>query len=76
MFDEAAMFLDDKNTEIAYNLIESTLKKRPIQIIVFLPQGKNPEFLSLAEKLIGVARTGENDASHVFPKPKIIRIED
>ncbi len=76
MFDEAAMFLDDKNTEVAYNLIESTINNRPIQIIVFLPQGKNPEFLSLAEKLIGVARTGKEDASHIFPKPKIIRIED
>jgi chromosome segregation protein len=76
MFDEAAMFLDDKNTEVAYNLIKSTLDKRPIQIIVFLPQGKNPEFLSLAEKLIGVARTGKNDSSYVFDKPKIIKIED
>ncbi len=76
MFDEAAMFLDDKNTEVAYNLIKSTLEKRSIQIIVFLPQGKNPEFLSLADKVIGVARTGKSESSHVFEKPKIIKVDD
>ena len=38
MFDEAGMFLDDKNSEIAYKLIKSTLAQRPIQMIMFLPK--------------------------------------
>ncbi|TFF88414.1 MAG: hypothetical protein EU550_01355 [Promethearchaeota archaeon] len=70
MFDEAGMFLDDKNSEIAYQLISSTLEENPVQIILFLP--KSPTFLyQLAEKIIGVARVGKSEVSTIF-KPKII----
>ncbi|MFX0072768.1 MAG: hypothetical protein ACFFAO_16920, partial [Candidatus Hermodarchaeota archaeon] len=71
MLDEAAMFLDDKNSEVAYQMIESTLEQNPnIQMILFLPKSSNALYL-LAEKLIGVARTGKNEVSTIF-KPKII----
>jgi chromosome segregation ATPase len=72
MLDEAAMFLDDKNSEVAYQMIESTLEQNPnIQMILFLPKSSNALYL-LAEKLIGVARTGKNEVSTIF-KPKIIK---
>ena len=72
MLDEAAMFLDDKNSEVAYQMIKSTLEQNPdIQMIIFLPKSSNALYL-LAEKLIGVARTGKDEVSTVF-KPKIIR---
>ena len=72
MLDEAAMFLDDKNSEVAYQMIKSTLEQNPdIQMIIFLPKSSNTLYL-LAEKLIGVARTGKDEVSTVF-KPKIIR---
>ena len=71
MFDEAGMFLDEKNSEVAYELIKSTLEKNPIQLFMFLPKSSNSLFL-LAEKLIGVARVGKNEISSIF-KPKIIR---
>lgn len=70
MFDEAAMFLDDKNAEITYELIKSTLEKNPIQMIMFLPKSSNALY-RLAEKLIGVARIGKEEVSKIF-KPKII----
>jgi len=70
MFDEAAMFLDDKNAEITYELIKSTLEKNPIQMIMFLPKSSNALY-RLAEKLIGVARVGKEEVSKIF-KPKII----
>lgn len=70
MFDEASMFLDDKNSEISYELIKSTLKNNPIQMIMFLPKSSNALY-RLAEKLIGVARVGEEEISTVF-KPKVI----
>ncbi|MEJ2248258.1 MAG: chromosome segregation SMC family protein [Candidatus Lokiarchaeota archaeon] len=74
MFDEAGMFLDDKNSEIAYQLIKSTLEENPIQMVLFLP--KSSSFLyQLAEKIIGVARAGKNEVSTIF-KPKIIEKED
>ena len=71
MLDEAGMFLDDKNSEVAYQLIKSTLEKNPIQLFMFLPKSSSSLFL-LAEKLIGVARVGKNEISSIF-KPKIIR---
>ena len=74
MFDEAGMFLDDKNTEIVYQLINSTLKQNPIQMILFLPNSSKPLY-QLADKLIGVARIGKNEISSIF-KPKIIKRED
>ncbi len=70
MIDEAGMFLDEKNAETAYQLIKTTLEKNPIQMLIYLPQSSNRLFL-LAEKIIGVARTGANEVSSVF-KPKII----
>ena len=74
MFDEASMFLDDKNSEISYELIKSTLKNNPIQMIMFLPKSSNALY-RLAEKLIGVARVGENEISTVF-NPKVIDDEE
>jgi len=72
MLDEAAMFLDDKNSEVAYQMIKSTLIQNPdIQMIIFLPKSSNALYL-LAEKLIGVARTGKDEVSTIF-KPKVIR---
>jgi len=71
MFDEAGMFLDEKNSEIAYQLIKSTLEGNPIQLLMFLPKSSTPLF-NLAEKLIGIARVGKNEVSSVF-KPKIIK---
>ncbi|MBY9006574.1 MAG: chromosome segregation protein SMC [Candidatus Lokiarchaeota archaeon] len=74
MFDEASMFLDDKNSEISYELIKSTLKNNPIQLIMFLPKSSNALY-RLAEKLIGVARVGEEEISTVF-EPKVIDNEE
>ena len=71
MFDEAGMFLDDKNSEISYQLIKSTLEQNPIQLIMFLPKSSNSLYL-LAEKLIGVARVGKREVSTIF-KPKIVK---
>ncbi|MGM0468254.1 MAG: AAA family ATPase [Promethearchaeati archaeon] len=69
MFDEAAMFLDDKNAEITYELIKSTLEQNPIQMLMFLPKSSNALY-RLAEKLIGVARVGKDEVSTIF-NPKI-----
>ena len=71
MLDEAGMFLDEKNSEIAYHLIKSTLEQNPIQLFMFLPKSSSSLFL-LAEKIIGVARAGKNEISSVF-RPKIIK---
>ncbi len=71
MFDEAGMFLDEKNSEVAYQLIKSTLEQNPIQLFMFLPKSSSSLYL-LAEKVIGIARVGENEISSVF-KPKIIK---
>ena len=71
MFDEAGMFLDEKNSEVAYQLIKSTLEQNPIQLLMFLPKSSEPLF-KLAEKLIGVARVGKNEVSSIF-KPKLIK---
>jgi len=73
MFDEAGMFLDEKNSEIVYNLIKSTLELNPIQLFMYLPKSSTSLFL-LAEKIIGIARVGKNEISSVF-KPKIIKKE-
>jgi chromosome segregation protein len=70
MLDEAGMFLDEKNSEVAYQLIKSTLKQNPIQLFMFLPKSSSSLFL-LAEKIIGIARVGKKEISSVF-KPKII----
>ena len=72
MFDEAGMFLDDKNSEISYQLIKTTLEQNPIQMIMFLPKSSNSLY-SLAEKLIGVARVGKQEVSTIF-KPKIVKM--
>ncbi|TXT64636.1 MAG: Chromosome partition protein Smc [Promethearchaeota archaeon] len=71
MFDEASMFLDDKNAEVTYELIRSTLEKNPIQMIMFLPKSSNALY-RLAEKLIGVASVGKKEVSTVFDPPKIV----
>ncbi|MFX1376707.1 MAG: AAA family ATPase [Promethearchaeota archaeon] len=71
MLDEAGMFLDEKNSEIAYQLIKSTLEQNPIQLFMFLPKSTSSLFL-LAEKIIGIARVGKNEISSVF-KPKLIK---
>ena len=73
MLDEPGMFLDEKNSEIAYQLIKSTLEENPIQLLMFLPKSSTPLF-NLAEKLIGIARVGKNEVSSVF-KPKIIKMK-
>lgn len=73
MFDEAGMFLDDKNSEASYQMIKATLEHNPIQLLMFLPKSSNSLFL-LADKLIGVARVGKREASTIF-HPKIIRGE-
>ncbi|MHA1913466.1 MAG: hypothetical protein ACW986_09230 [Promethearchaeota archaeon] len=70
MLDEAGMFLDEKNSEVAYQLIKSTLEQNPIQLFMFLPKSSSALFL-LAEKIIGIARVGKKEISSVF-KPKII----
>ncbi len=70
MLDEAGMFLDEKNSEVAYQLIKSTLEQNPIQLFMFLPTSSSALFL-LAEKIIGIARVGKKEISSVF-KPKII----
>ncbi|MFX1419694.1 MAG: hypothetical protein ACFE9N_12305, partial [Promethearchaeota archaeon] len=71
LLDEPGMFLDEKNSEVAYQLIKSTLEQNPIQLFMFLPKSSNSLFL-LADKLIGIARIGKNEISSVF-KPKIIK---
>ncbi|MBD3342579.1 MAG: hypothetical protein GF353_25995 [Candidatus Lokiarchaeota archaeon] len=72
MFDEAAMFLDDKNSEHAYQMIKSTLEENSyIQLIMFLPKSSNKLYL-LADKLIGVARSGKEEVSTIF-KPVIVK---
>ncbi|MFW9952149.1 MAG: hypothetical protein ACFFKA_18665, partial [Candidatus Thorarchaeota archaeon] len=71
LFDEPGMFLDEKNSEVAYQLIKATLEQNPIQLFMFLPKSSNSLFL-LAEKLIGIARVGKNEISSVF-KPKIVK---
>ena len=71
MFDEAGMFLDEKNSEASYEMIKATLEHNPIQLLMFLPKSSNSLFL-LADKLIGVARVGKNETSTIF-HPKIIR---
>ncbi len=71
MFDEAGMFLDDKNSEVAYQMIKTTLEENPIQMLFFLPKTSNALYL-LADKLIGVARVGKNEVSTIF-KPKILK---
>lgn len=71
MLDEAGMFLDEKNSEVAYQLIKSTLEQNPIQLFMFLPKSSSSLFL-LAEKIIGIARVGKNEVSSVF-KPKLIK---
>ncbi len=70
MFDEAGMFLDDKNSEVSYQLIKSTLEQNPIQMIMFLPKTSN-KIYHLADKIIGVARVGKKEVSTIF-KPKVI----
>ncbi len=70
MFDEAGMFLDDKNSEASYHMIKSTLENNSIQLLMFLPKSSNVLY-SLADKLIGVARVGKKEVSTIF-KPKIL----
>ncbi|MBY9013107.1 MAG: hypothetical protein KGD70_12100, partial [Candidatus Lokiarchaeota archaeon] len=71
MFDEAGMFLDDKNSEASYQMIKSTLENNSIQLLMFLPKSSNALY-SLADKLIGVARIGKKEVSTIF-KPKILK---
>lgn len=71
MFDEAGMFLDDKNAEASYQMIKTTLEQNPIQLLMFLPKSSSSLFL-LADKLIGVARVGKKEVSTIF-NPKIIK---
>ncbi|MFW9771365.1 MAG: AAA family ATPase [Candidatus Thorarchaeota archaeon] len=71
MFDEAGMFLDDKNSEASYQMIKATLEQNPVQLLMFLPKSSNNLYL-LADKLIGVARIGKKEVSTIF-KPKILK---
>jgi len=71
MFDEAGMFLDDKNSEASYEMIKSTLDENPIQLILFLPKSPSSLYL-LADKLIGVARVGKDEVSTIF-NPKFVK---
>ena len=71
MFDEAGMFLDDKNSEASYQMIKSTLEDNSVQLLMFLPKSSNALY-SLADKLIGVARVGKKEVSTIF-KPKILK---
>ncbi|MHA2290004.1 MAG: hypothetical protein ACXABG_14560, partial [Promethearchaeota archaeon] len=71
MFDEAGMFLDDKNSEASYQMIKSTLNNNSIQMLMFLPKSSNALYL-LADKLVGVARVGKKEVSTIF-KPKILK---
>lgn len=71
MFDEAGMFLDDKNSEASYQMIKATLEKNPVQLLMFLPKSSTNLYL-LADKLIGVARIGRKEVSTIF-KPKILK---
>jgi len=71
MFDEAGMFLDDKNSEASYQMIKSTLEQNPIQLLMFLPTSLTNLYF-LADKIIGVARVGKDEVSAIF-KPKIIK---
>ena len=71
MFDEAGMFLDEKNSEASYQMIKSTLEDNSIQLLMFLPKSSNALY-SLADKLIGVARVGKKEVSTIF-KPKILK---
>jgi len=71
MFDEAGMFLDDKNSEASYQMIKSTLEDNSIQLLMFLPKSSNALYL-LADKLIGVARVGKKEVSTIF-NPKIVK---
>ena len=71
MFDEAGMFLDDKNSEASYQMIKSTLEDNSIQLLMFLPKSSNALY-SLADKLIGVARIGKKEVSTIFI-PKIVK---
>jgi chromosome segregation protein len=71
MFDEAGMFLDEKNSEASYQMIKSTLEINPVQLIMFLPTSSKSLY-QLADMIIGVARVGKNELSTIF-KPKIIK---
>ncbi|MFX0010101.1 MAG: hypothetical protein ACFE9R_07290, partial [Candidatus Hermodarchaeota archaeon] len=71
MFDEAGMFLDEKNSEASYHMIKSTLDKNAVQLLMFLPKSSNVLY-KLADKLIGVARVGKNERSTIFI-PKIVK---
>ncbi len=71
MFDEAGMFLDEKNSEASYQMIRTTIEHNAIQMLMFLPKSSNPLYL-LADKLIGVARVGKNEVSTIF-NPKIVK---
>jgi len=71
MFDEAGMFLDEKNSEASYQMIKSTLESNPIQLLIFLPNSSK-NLYQLADRIIGVARVGKNEISTIF-KPKIIK---
>ncbi|MFX1571847.1 MAG: AAA family ATPase [Promethearchaeota archaeon] len=71
MLDEPGMFLDEKNSEVVYQLIKATLEQNPIQLFMFLPKSSTSLFM-LAEKVIGIARVGKNEISSVF-KPKILK---
>jgi len=44
LLDEPGMFLDEKNSEVAYQLIKATLEQNPIQMFMFLPKSSNSLF--------------------------------
>jgi chromosome segregation protein len=71
MFDEAGMFLDEKNSEASYRMIKDTIEQNMIQMLMFLPKSSDTLYL-LADKLIGVARVGKEEISTIF-KPKILK---
>lgn len=75
LLDEPAMFLDGRNSEVAYKLMKTTLDVNNNQMVAFLPESPSPLF-KLADKLIGVARPEDKDVSHVFKEPKLDFEED
>ena len=71
VLDEAEIYLDENNAEIAYKLIKATIRMNKIQIIIFMPKASKYIY-KMADKLIGVARNGPIGPSTIL-QPKIIK---
>ncbi len=71
VLDEAELYLDENNAEIAYKLIKGAIQMNKTQIIIFVPKASKYIY-SMADKLIGVARNGAIGPSTIL-QPKIIK---